>query len=139
MIKTITAILLTIICLSGFTAGARALDKTDNRAAVTVNNVTERYGYDALSTEVNDIVNRVEAIKLAGTANEQRKQFITLKQEIEKLDDKIDMVKDKVKTDYISETLSWDEYRNIEQQLDALEDKLDQAEDKLDSMFRIGD
>jgi tetrahydromethanopterin S-methyltransferase subunit G len=49
------------------------------------------------------------------------------------------MIKDKVKTDYISETLSWDEYRNIEQQLDALEDKLDQAEDKLESMFRIGD
>jgi predicted nucleic acid-binding Zn-ribbon protein len=133
--KTMPILLLTILCFSGLTAGVNALENTDN--AATAIHAAERYGLDALSAEVADLVSRVGVAKPTGTMNERQRQFIELHQAIDQLDEKIDMAEGKVNADYLSGTLTWDEYRNMDRKLDALGDRLDRAEDRLERVFRM--
>lgn len=97
----------------------------------------ERYDFDALSAEVADLIKRVGTARPTGTAGERQRQFIELHQAIDRLDDKIDMLEDRVKADYLSGALTWEAYRNMDRRLDALGDRLDRAEDRLERVFRM--
>ena len=90
---------------------------------------------DDLTFRVNVLVKRIESAKPTGTQEEQRIQLLTLRQEIDILDDEIDLLDDMHKLDYLSSSISWEDYKTLERVLDKLEDKLDKAEDKLERAF----
>lgn len=140
MKKIITITLFTFMCFSLFTSTAIAYKNIGNieeKAAII--DTSLQSDIDTLRIEVNDLVKRVESTRPVGTRDEQRKQYFALNMEIDKLDDKIDTLADRVKADYIAEILTWEEYRSIERKLEAFEERLDHADDILEKMFGIND
>lgn len=139
MKNTIAVILLAFICFNGFTGKAAAYENPGCFEANSSINTSLQNDLDALGLEVNGLASRVEAAKPTGTRDEQRKQFFSLSLELDQLDDKIDLLEDRVKADYTAGALTWEEYRTIERKLNAFEDILDHADDKLERIFRMDD
>ena len=135
MKKIITITLFALICFGLFGNHATASQEMENnREKAVLIEESLRNDIDAMRAEVDDLVKRIEAARPRGTREEQRRQYFALDMEIDKLDDLIDLLEDRVKADYVSGVLTWEEYRGIDRELDRLEERLDRAEDRLEKV-----
>ena len=66
-------------------------------------------------------------------------QFFAFKQEEKQIDDLLDQHEDELEYLYKKQSLTRDEYKRLERELDLLDDKLDAAKDQLEFVFGIDD
>ncbi len=93
---------------------------------------------ESLTTLTDDFASRVATL-LAGSANPELEQFFTYKQEAESIDRRLDQYEDELERQVRGGSLSRDDYRSAERELEKLEDALDKAEDQLEYYFGIDD
>lgn len=87
------------------------------------------------TSEVSDIISRVENTMPTGTSEEQQTQFFDLKNEIEALENRLDDFDDQVEKSFNTNGITQEEYKKLEQELENLEELLESAENKLEFAF----
>ena len=95
------------------------------------------YDLNSLTNATNEMVNKMNNAQPPNDFNQRRDQFYALKQEVQQVENQIDITDDKAEMDYRAGGMSYEEYRNIELQLDALDSQLDHAKDNLEYRFGI--
>lgn len=94
---------------------------------------------DELTDMVNSFVEKADAASPKGSVSESTEQFFALKQEEKQIDRCLDIHEDELESLYHAGSITRDEYRLLERELEALEDRLDDAEDRLEYIFGIDD
>lgn len=93
-----------------------------------------------LTGEVSDTLSRVDNLGIPeGTLEEQRTQFLDLKEEISEVDRRIDDLDDTIEKNYRNSQISLETYKKLDRELDSLENLMDAAEDKLEFTFGMED
>lgn len=113
-------------------SGDAAPDGQEKSAANTPN-------LSVLSTSIQDLEQRIENITPSGSAQEQKEQFLALKNEIDALDNELEYTEDTLESQYYANSLASSEYQEQEREIDALEDRLDNCEDRLEFIFKMDD
>lgn len=113
---------------------APATDNTANSAPAGTDDDT----MESLTALVDDFTSRAATLT-AGSNNAELDQFFTYKQEAEGIDRRLDRYENDLERQVRDGSLSRDDYRSAERELDKLEDSLDNAEDKLEYYFGIDD
>lgn len=93
---------------------------------------------DELTEKVNAFVAKADA-EAASSAQKDLENFFTLKQEADGIDRELEYYEDDLEFQYRNGSLTRDDYRAKERELDLLEDKLDAAEDTLEYVYGIDD
>ena len=83
------------------------------------------------------IRDRIRAAAPSGTNDME--QFFSLKQEANQIDNELERHEDELERQYRNGSLTRDEFRTNERELDHLEDLLDAAEDQIEYVFGIDD
>lgn len=96
------------------------------------------YTFDELTALVAAYEEKVAAATPDGT-DSSLETFFTLKQEENQIDDALDFYEDDLEAQYRNGSLTRDEYKKQERELERLEDRLDDAEDRLEFTFGIDD
>lgn len=91
------------------------------------------------STRADDLISRAEAAEVPGDRDARIDAFFDLDSEFNALELEIDTYEDQKEGECRSGSLSWDDYRTLELQLEQIEDRLDNAQDKLEARFGIDD
>lgn len=91
------------------------------------------------STRADDLISRAEAAEVPGDRDARIDVFFDLDSEFNALELEIDTYEDQKEEECRSGSLSWDDYRTLELQLEQIEDRLDNAQDKLEARFGIDD
>ena len=114
-------------------------NKTDDAQDKTTDDASsESKSMDELTALVDEYVQKAEKATSDGSDNDMEKYF-SLRQESKKIERYLDCHEDEIEKQYRDGELTRDEYRKLEQKLDALEDKLDKADDRLEHEFGIID
>lgn len=92
-----------------------------------------------LSSLVEAFVTKANAAVPSGTVSQDMEQFFAFKQEEKQIDDLLDQHEDELEYLYKRQSLTRDEYKRLERELDILDDKLDAAKDQLEFVFGIDD
>ena len=92
-----------------------------------------------LSSLVEAFVTKANAAGPSGTVSQDMEQFFAFKQEEKQIDDLLDQHEDELEYLYKKQSLTRDEYKRLERELDLLDDKLDAAKDQLEFVFGIDD
>ena len=92
-----------------------------------------------LSSLVEAFVTKANAAVPSGTVSQDMEQFFAFKQEEKQIDDLLDQHEDELEYLYKKQSLTRDEYKRLERELDLLDDKLDAAKDQLEFVFGIDD
>lgn len=121
---------------------------TDNQASGDAANQEQTASSEAayddatvqdLSTRADDLITRAEAAEVPGDRDARIDAFFDLDSEFNALELEIDTYEDQKEGECRSGSLSWDDYRTLELQLEQIEDRLDNAQDKLEARFGIDD
>lgn len=96
------------------------------------------YTFDELTALVAAYEEKVATAAPDGT-DSSLETFFTLKQEENQIDDALDFYEDDLEAQYRNGSLTRDEYKKQERELERLEDRLDDAEDRLEFTFGIDD
>ena len=94
---------------------------------------------DTLKKSVSEAVTKVNEVKASGSTETDRTKYFELKQELDKLDDRLESLEDSLENKHRDGNLSFEEYRSQEREIEKLEDELDNAEDRLESAFGFDD
>lgn len=97
------------------------------------------YDLTSLTNATNEMVNKMNNAQPPNDFNQRRNQFYALKQEMQQVENQIDTTDDRAELDYKTGKMTYEEYRNLELQLDALDNQLDRAKDDLEYRFGIDD
>lgn len=97
------------------------------------------YTMEELTNMVDAFVDKADAALPNGSVSESTEQFFALKQEEKQIDHCLDIHEDELESLYHAGSITRDDYRILERELEALEDRLDDAEDKLEYIFGIDD
>lgn len=158
MKKTIFIIpgLLMVLSLSGCQSNvssnnttANSTDSTGEAVASQDNNTTQgstdstqtestSYTIEELTTMIEDFEQKTKNISSNNTDSDMD-QFLSLKKERKQLERLLDNYEDTLEKQYRSGSLSRDEYKDKNRELDALDDRLDDVEDRLEIAFNIVD
>ncbi|HIW84503.1 MAG TPA: hypothetical protein H9873_09285 [Candidatus Dorea gallistercoris] len=112
----------------------QAAQSSGQTAALTSDDTLE-----TLEQAVNDVVAKAESAQPSGSAQENRDQFFSLKDELKSVENRLDLFDNTIESQYWQGTLSLDNYRSQERTLEVLEDQLDMAEDRLEYTFGMDD
>ena len=94
--------------------------------------------FEELTEKVEAYVAKVDE-DAASSAQKTLENYFTLKQEEDAIDRELEYYEDDLEFQYRNGSLTRDEYRLKERELDLLEDKLDAAEDTLGFVYGIDD
>lgn len=108
---------------------------TDNRTDTN----TGTDDFETLSKKISDAVTQADAAKPTGTADADRKLFFEQKTALDTLDRELDVYEDNLEAQYRKGTLSYEDFRKQDREIEKLEDNLDDAEDRLENRFGIDD
>lgn len=117
-------------------------DSSGQQAAQSSGQTTALTSDDTLETleqAVNDVVAKAESAQPSGSADQDRTQFFSLKDELKSVENRLDLFDDTIESQYRQGALSLDNYRSQERSLEILEDQLDMAEDRLEYAFGMFD
>ena len=65
--------------------------------------------------------------------------FFALDSEFNQLETELDSYENQKEAEYRNGSLTWDQYRTLELQLEQIEDRLDNAQDSLELRFGVDD
>lgn len=91
------------------------------------------------SDRADDLIARVDKADVPNDRDTRIDAFFDLDSEFNALELEMDTYEDQQEGEYRSGSLSWDDYRALELQLEQIEDKLDTAQDKLEARFGVDD
>lgn len=97
------------------------------------------YTMEELSALVEDFTAKAGAAVPGGNGAQDMELFFALKQEEKQIDDALDYHEDELEYLYKKGSLTREEYKKQERELELLEDKLDDMEDQLEYRFGIDD
>lgn len=97
------------------------------------------YTMEELNAMVDAFVAKASAAAPSGTDAQDMEQFFSLKQERKQIDDILDCHEDELESLYKGGSLTKEEYKQLERELDLLEDQLDYMKDQLEYTFGIDD
>ena len=123
-------------------SAAPAADNSGQQTAQSSGQAATLTSDDTLETleqAVNDVVAKAESAQPSGSAQENRDQFFSLKDELKSVENRLDLFDNTIESQYRQGTLSLDNYRSQERTLEVLEDQLDMAEDRLEYTFGMDD
>lgn len=89
--------------------------------------------------EIAAIVKKANNTKPVGTKEDNLNTYLSVKKEIDQLDDKMDLSDDQLEADYHAGTIPVEQYQTQEREQNILEDQLEQAENALEARFGIDD
>lgn len=115
-----------------------ANDATQNQNAqskTTFDNAT----IQEFSDRANDLISQAEAAEVPSDRNARIDGYFKFDSEFNALELEMDTYEDQQEAQYRSGSLSWEDYRSIELQLEQIENNLDTAQDKLEIRFGIND
>lgn len=92
-----------------------------------------------LSASIQDLEQRIENASPDGSAQEQKEQFLSLKNEIDALDNELEYMEDTLESQYHDGSMDMSQYQEQEREIEALEDRLDHCEDQIEFIFRMDD
>lgn len=92
-----------------------------------------------LTDSIQDLEQRIGNLTPSGSAQEQKEQFLALKNEIDALDNELDYMEDTLESQYANGSVDTAQYQEQEREIEALEDRLDNCEDQVEFIFRIDD
>lgn len=93
-----------------------------------------------LTGDVSDTITRIDTLGTpSGTKEEQYQIFLDFKNDISKLENRIDDLDDTVESNYRRSYLSLDDYRKLSDELESLDELMDAIEEKLEFIFKIDD
>ncbi len=92
-----------------------------------------------LTDSIQDLEQRIGNLTPSGSAQEQKEQFLALKNEIDALDNELDYMEDTLESQYANGSVDAAQYQEQEREIEALEDRLDNCEDQVEFIFRIDD
>lgn len=122
-------------CGSSISGSASAQDSTVDDLDATLEEAVL-----TLTGEVSDTLARVDNLGIpSGTVDEQRTQYLDLKQELSELDRRIDDLDDTIERNYRDSLISRELYMKLARELEALEELIDATEEKLEFTFGIDD
>lgn len=104
----------------------------------TAADAPDAYTLEELTALITAYEEKVAAAAPNGTDSDLE-TFFTLKQEENQIDDALDLHEDNLEAQYRSGSLTRDDYKKQERELEKLEDRLDDAEDRLEITFGIDD
>lgn len=117
-------------------------EQTESQGASTAEKVPAlqtTYTMEELTEMVDAFVEKADAALPNGSVSESTEQFFALKQEEKQIDRCLDIHEDELEDLYRAGSITRDDYRLLERELEALEDRLDDAEDRLEYIFGIDD
>lgn len=124
---------------SGTTNSTENMASSGNSESSGTTNESLNEKHDAtlsdLSSKTSDMISKVDNSSPTGTAEEHRKQYLDLKNEVEKLETELDRFEDALENDYRASNISREYFLEKEQEIENLEELLDAAEEKLDFTF----
>lgn len=92
-----------------------------------------------LSTRADDLISRAGAAEVPGDRDSRINSFFELDSEFNSLELEIDTYEDQKEAECRSGSLSWDDYRTLELQLEQIDERLGNAQDQLEVRFGIDD
>ncbi len=92
-----------------------------------------------LSDILQDLEQRINSLSPSGSDQEQKEQYLALKNEIDALDNELEYAEDTFESQYHNGSMEMAQYQELELEIDALEDRLDHCEDQLEFIFGIDD
>lgn len=116
-----------------------ALSLSGCQSNVNSDNVTAEstsYTIEELTAMIEDFEQKTKGISSNNT-DSNMDQFLSLKKERKQLERLLDNYEDTLEKQYRSGSLSRDEYKDKNRELDALDDRLDDVEDRLEIAFNI--
>lgn len=114
-------------------SGASATDTTTDPDAADTDDTLE-----TLTALVDNFTSRIDDL-LIDSRNKELEQFFSYKQEAAGIDRRLDRYEDELERQVRGGSLSRDDYRSMERELEDLEDRLDNAEDSLEYYYGIDD
>ena len=112
---------------------SRTGDASQEKSAANTPNLS------VLTDSIKDLEQRIGNITPSGSAQEQKEQFLALKNEIDALDNELEYMEDTLESQYYDGSLEAAQYQEQEREIEALEDRLDHCEDQVEFIFRIDD
>lgn len=110
----------------------------NNDTSQTEPSATYSYSMDELNSMVDTYIDKADNI-ISNGKNSDIEQYISLKQEHNEIERNLEIHEDELEAQYHNNTISRDEYRNLEFELERLEDRLDSSEEQLEQIFGIDD
>lgn len=92
-----------------------------------------------LSTRADDLISRAEVAEVPGDRDSRINSFFELDSEFNSFELEIDTYEDQKEAECRSGSLSWDDYRTLELQLEQIDERLGNAQDQLEVRFGIDD
>ncbi len=89
--------------------------------------------------KANDLLDSINKLSTPSNRSDAINLFWEWKVEIEKLDNEIDTYEDELERMYRNNTLSYNDFRNYDYDLESIEDILDKAEDNLEFITNYDD
>ena len=91
------------------------------------------------SDRAEDLISRAKAAEVPGDSSARIDAFFALDSEFNQLETELDSYENQKEAEYRNGSLTWDQYRSLELQLEQIEDRLDNAQDSLEIRFGIDD
>lgn len=93
----------------------------------------------SLSDRAEDLISRANAAEVPGDNNTRIDSFFSLDSEFNQLETELDSYENQKEAEYRNGSLTWDQYRSLELQIEQIEDRLDNAQESLEIRFGIDD
>lgn len=101
--------------------------------------IVDKEAIALLESEIAVIEEEVANAEASGTNEENMTAFLAIDHELELIEEKLDQFEDDLEANYLENTISAEQYKEKELQLEQLENRLDAAENTLEIKFKIED
>ena len=115
------------------------IENTTNINSQNGNTAEDNYDFSSYEEAINQITKSVNDAQYGSDAQTNQNTFYTLKKQIDRIENDLDLLEDTFEYDYESGKLSFNHYRTRKLTLEQLEDKLEFAEEALENKFHMDD
>lgn len=105
----------------------------------STSNITTIYTLEELSTMVDEFIVSVGSATPDINNSGNLDQFFSLKREADKIDHALESYENSLEDQYRTGTISRNEYRNLDEEIEQLEELLDSAFDRLEITYGLDD
>ena len=115
-------------------------DDADNQDQASQNQTTyDNPTVQDFSDRADELISQAEAAEVPSDRDARIDSYFELDSKFNALELEMDTYEDQQEGEYRSGSLTWDDYRSLELQLEQIEERLDTSQDKLENRFGIDD
>ena len=117
-----------------------ATDDANNQDQASQNQTTyDNPTVQDFSDRADELISQAEAAEVPSDRDVRIDSYFELDSKFNALELEMDTYEDQQEGEYRSGSLTWDDYRSLELQLEQIEERLDASQDKLENRFGIDD